>query len=71
MTVRNGTVVVFVSIGIVAADFHDFGNEAPARPSFEVHKDVYGITDGLLNTFSTTSSNATGSPMLVLNRSIQ
>ena len=45
VTVENEAVVVFIAIGIVAVDFHDFGNEAPARPAFEVHDDIYGITD--------------------------
>ncbi len=26
-------------------DFHDLGNEAPAGAAFQVHDDVYGITD--------------------------
>jgi hypothetical protein len=35
----------FIAIGIVALDFDDLGDEAPAGPAFEVHDDVHGITD--------------------------
>ena len=45
MTIENEAVVVFIAIGIVAVDFHDFGDEAPARTAFEVNDDVDGITD--------------------------
>ena len=45
MTIENEAVVEFIAIGIVAVDFHDFRDEAPARPAFEVHDDVHGITD--------------------------
>jgi len=45
VTVENKAVVVFIPVGIVAVDFHDFGDEAPAGAAFEVHDDVYGIAD--------------------------
>ena len=45
MAVENEPVVVLIAIGIVAVDFHDFGNEAPTGPTFEVHDDIHGITD--------------------------
>ena len=45
MTVENEAVVEFISVGIVAVDFHDFGDEAPAGAAFQVHDDVYGVTD--------------------------
>ena len=40
MAVENATVAVLISVGIVALDFHDFGDEAPAGAAFEVHDDV-------------------------------
>ena len=45
MMVENKAVAVFIAIGIVAMNFHDFGDEAPARAAFEVHNDVDGVTD--------------------------
>src|SRR5712664_4572439 len=45
MAVENEAVVVFIAIGIVAVDFHDFGDETPARAAFEVHDDIDGIAD--------------------------
>jgi hypothetical protein len=45
VTVENEGVVVFIPFGIVAVDFHDFGNEAPSRAAFQVHDDVYGVAD--------------------------
>ena len=45
MTIENEAVVEFIAIGMVAVDFHDFRDEAPARATFEVHDDVHGITD--------------------------
>ena len=49
MTVENKAVVEFIPVGIVAVDFHDFGNEAPSRPPLQVHDDVYGVTDVCLD----------------------
>jgi hypothetical protein len=49
VTVENKAVVVFISVGVVAVDFHDFGNEAPARPPLQVHDDIYGIADVCLD----------------------
>jgi hypothetical protein len=43
MTVENEAVVVFISVGIVAVDFHDLGNKAAARASLQVNDNVYGI----------------------------
>jgi hypothetical protein len=40
VTVENEAVVVFIPVRIVAVDFSDFGDEAPARAAFEVHDDV-------------------------------
>jgi len=45
VTVENKAVIVFIPVGIVAVDFHDFGNKAPAGAAFQVDDDVYGITD--------------------------
>jgi len=45
VAVENKAVVVFIAIGIVAVDFHDFGNEAATRPPLKVHDDIHGITD--------------------------
>ena len=45
MTIENEAVVEFIAIGIVAVNFHDFGDEAPTGAAFEVHDDVDGITD--------------------------
>jgi hypothetical protein len=45
VTIENETVVVLIAIGIVAVNFHDFGDEAPARPAFEVHNNIHGIAD--------------------------
>jgi hypothetical protein len=45
VTVENKFAAVFILVGIVAVDFHDFGNKAPAGAAFEVHDDVYGIAD--------------------------
>ena len=49
MTVENEAVVVFIPVGIVAVDFHDFGYEPPAGATFQVHDDVYGVTDVCLD----------------------
>jgi hypothetical protein len=45
VTIENEAVVELIAIGIVAVDFHDFGDEAPTGAAFEVHHDVDGITD--------------------------
>jgi hypothetical protein len=45
MAVENEAVVVFIPVGIVAVDFHDFGDETPARAAFKVHDDIHGIAD--------------------------
>ncbi len=45
MAVENKPVVVFVPVGVVAVNFHDLGDEAPAGAAFEVHDHIYGITD--------------------------
>jgi len=45
VTIENETAVVFITVGIVAVDFHDFGNEAPSGAAFEVDDDINGITD--------------------------
>jgi hypothetical protein len=45
VTVENEAVVVFIPVGIVAVDFHDFGDETPAWATFEVHDDVHGVAD--------------------------
>src|SRR6266404_3715342 len=45
MAVENANVAVFILVGIVAVDFHDFGDEAAARAAFEVHDDVERIAD--------------------------
>lgn len=44
VTLKNDADVVFVAVGIVSANLDDFGNETPARPSFEMDHDVHGIT---------------------------
>jgi len=49
VTIENESVVVFIPVGVVAVDFHDFGNEAPARPPLQMHNDVYGVTDVCLD----------------------
>jgi hypothetical protein len=49
VAVKNEAVVVFIAIGIVAVDFNNFGDEAPARPSLEVHDDIYRIADVCFN----------------------
>jgi len=49
VTVEDKAVVVFIPVWVVAVDFHNFGNEAPARPSLQVHDDIYGITDVCLD----------------------
>lgn len=45
MAVKYETVVVFISVGIIAVDFDDFGDETPTGTAFEVHNDVYGVAD--------------------------
>jgi hypothetical protein len=45
VTIENEAVIEFIAIGIVAVNFHDFGDEAPTGAAFEVHDDVDGITD--------------------------
>ena len=45
MAVEYETVVVFISVGIIAVDFDDFGDETPTGTAFEVHNDVYGVAD--------------------------
>ena len=49
MTIENEAVVVFIPVGVVAVDFHDFRNEAPSRPPLQVHNDVYGVADVCLD----------------------
>jgi hypothetical protein len=49
VAVENETVVIFIAIGIVAVDFNDFGDEAPARPALKVHHDIYRITNAGFN----------------------
>src|SRR5882757_4402009 len=49
MAVENATVAVFILVGIVALDFHDFGDESPAGAAFEMHDDVERIADVGLN----------------------
>jgi hypothetical protein len=49
VTIENDAAVEFIAIGIVAVDFHDFGDEAPTGAPFEVHDHVDGITDVGLN----------------------
>jgi len=49
VTIENEAVVVFVPVGIVAMNFDDFGNEAPAGAAFEVHDDVHGISNVRFN----------------------
>ncbi len=44
MAVENEAVVVFVPVGVVAVNFHDLGDEAPAGAAFEVHDHIHGIT---------------------------
>src|SRR5882757_7561388 len=48
MAVENATVAVFILVGIVALDFHDFG-DASAGAAFEMHDDVERIADVGLN----------------------
>lgn len=45
MAVENESVVVFVSVGVVAVNFYDLGDETPTGASFEVHDHIHGITD--------------------------
>jgi hypothetical protein len=45
MAVENRTVAVFILVRIVALDFHDFGDEAPAGAAFEMHYNVERIAD--------------------------
>jgi hypothetical protein len=49
VTVENEAVVVFIPVWIVTMDFHDFGYEPPAGAAFQVHDDVYGVTDVCLD----------------------
>src|ERR1700730_10001185 len=49
VAIENEAVAVFVPIGIVTVNLHDFRNEATARPAFEMHDDVHGITNECLN----------------------
>ena len=49
MAVENATVAVFILVGIVALDFHDFGDEASPGAAFEMHDDVERIADVGLN----------------------
>jgi len=49
VAIENETEVVFIPVGIIAVDFHDFGDEAPAWPAFEMHNDVHGVTHIGLN----------------------
>jgi hypothetical protein len=49
VTVENEAVDVFIPVGIVTVDFHDFGYEPPAGATFQVHDDVYGVTDVCLD----------------------
>src|SRR5580700_1603612 len=45
MAVEYEAVVVFISVGIIAVDFDDFGNETPTGTAFEVHNDIDGVAD--------------------------
>ena len=49
MTVENEAALVFIPVGVVAVDFHDFGNEAPSGPPLQMHNDVYGVADVCLD----------------------
>ena len=72
MTIENETVVVLVPIGIVAVDFHDFGDKAPPRTTFEIHDDIDGITyvgfDGAIGQVHTALQNAARKPRKALFR---
>ena len=45
VAIKSEREVVFVPIGVVAMDFHDFGDKAPARTAFKVHDNIYAIAD--------------------------
>lgn len=45
MSVENAAIAVLISVGIVAVDFHDFGDEAPAGAAFQMHDNVERIAD--------------------------
>ena len=49
MAVENATVAVFILVGIVTLDFHDFGDEALAGAACEMHDNVERIADVGLN----------------------
>jgi hypothetical protein len=43
VAVENEREVVFVAVGIIAVDFHDFRNEASAGTAFQVHYNIHAI----------------------------
>jgi hypothetical protein len=45
VAIKSGREVVFVPVGVVAMDFHDFGDKAPPRTAFKVHDNIYAIAD--------------------------
>ena len=45
VAIKSEREVVFVPVGVVAMDFHDFGDKAPARTAFKVHDNIYAIAD--------------------------
>ena len=58
----DGAAIEEVRVGVVAVDFEDFGNEPPARSSFDVNHDVEGIADvgldGAVRQFNPALQNA-------------
>ena len=41
----DGAEIEEVRVRVVTIDFEDFGNESPARPSFDMNHDVERIAD--------------------------
>jgi hypothetical protein len=66
----DGTEIEQVRIRIVAVDFEDFGNESPARPSFDMNHDVDRIADvrfnGAVRQLNAALQNATREPRQAL-----
>src|SRR5260370_6941918 len=45
MTIENKGAAVFIPVGIVALNFDDFRDKAPARPPFQMHHYIDRVTD--------------------------
>src|SRR5215467_7035141 len=61
--VENEAAVIFITIGVVAVNFDDFGDKASAGAAFEVHDNIHGVAhvcfDRAIRQVHTTLQHAT------------